>query len=118
MHHTTGDALKLLHDRHYAGRPDREERLQAAFADDDIARLIRTSREAAGLTQHELARRAGTSQAAIARAENAESEGHSLALLRRIAAVLGKRVVVAMADEPARALAPGGPEVEDAWAAA
>ncbi|MBF8306119.1 MAG: putative transcriptional regulator [Acidobacteria bacterium] len=51
----------------------------------DLALLIREMREDAGLTQAELARRVGTTQSVIARLEDAEYRGHSLAMLERIA---------------------------------
>ena len=52
----------------------------------DLALLIREMREDAGLTQAQLARRIGTTQSVIARLEDAEYRGHSLAMLERIAA--------------------------------
>lgn len=51
----------------------------------DLAMLVREMRGAAGLTQAELARRAGTTQSVIARLEDAEYRGHSLSMLERIA---------------------------------
>lgn len=45
----------------------------------------------AGLTQRELAR-LGTSASAICRLEHADYEGHSMAMLKRIATVLNKRM--------------------------
>jgi len=55
----------------------------------DLALLVREMREDAGLTQTELARKVGTAQSVIARLEDAEYTGHSLAMLERIAAVCG-----------------------------
>ena len=55
----------------------------------DIAMLVREMREQAGLTQAELANRAGTTQSVIARLEDAEYSGHSLTTLQRIAAACG-----------------------------
>src|SRR5580704_13041758 len=55
----------------------------------DLAMLVREMREAAGFTQTELAKKAGTTQSVIARLENAEYAGHSLTMLERIAAVCG-----------------------------
>lgn len=66
-----------------------EERAQAA-----AARAIYTARKAAGLTQQELAERVGTTQSVIARLEDSDYEGHSLALLERIAAAIGAHVEI------------------------
>ena len=55
----------------------------------DLAMLVREMREDAGLTQTELAKKVGSTQSVIARLENAEYTGHSLAMLERIAAVCG-----------------------------
>jgi ribosome-binding protein aMBF1 (putative translation factor) len=55
----------------------------------DLAMLVREMREAAGFTQMELAKKAGTTQSVIARLEDAEYAGHSLTMLERIAAACG-----------------------------
>ena len=55
----------------------------------DLALLVREMREEAGLTQVELAKKAGTTQSVIARLEDAEYTGHSLMMLERIAVVCG-----------------------------
>jgi DNA-binding XRE family transcriptional regulator len=88
------DGLDILHRRYYAGKPERLEGLEAARADDEAAREIRRLRTEAGLTQQQLAEMIGTTASAISRLEDADYEGHSLAMLRRIAGALGFRVVV------------------------
>jgi ribosome-binding protein aMBF1 (putative translation factor) len=55
----------------------------------DLALLVREMREDAGLTQSELARKVGTTQSVIARLEDAEYTGHSLAMLERVATACG-----------------------------
>jgi ribosome-binding protein aMBF1 (putative translation factor) len=55
----------------------------------DLALLVREMREDAGLTQAELAKKAGTTQSVIARLEDAEYTGHSLPMLERIAVACG-----------------------------
>lgn len=55
----------------------------------ELAVLVREMRETASMTQSELARKIGTTQSVIARLEDAEYTGHSLAMLERIAAACG-----------------------------
>jgi len=55
----------------------------------DLAMLVREMREAAGLSQQQLAERSGTTQSVIARLEDAEYKGQSLRMLERIAAACG-----------------------------
>lgn len=57
----------------------------------DAGGLIREARRSAGLTQTELARRAGTSQAAISRYESGTSSP-SVATLQRLLAACGKHL--------------------------
>jgi ribosome-binding protein aMBF1 (putative translation factor) len=71
------------YDRAYA-----EARLAA-----EVGERIREAREAAGLSQRELARRMGTSQAAIGRLE-AGGVGATLTTLQRVATALGLEVNV------------------------
>ena len=68
--------------------------LEAARANLDIGCKIHELRTKAGLSQRELAKRIGTSAANICRLENADYQGHSLSMLRRIAAALEMRVDV------------------------
>lgn len=59
-----------------------------------LAQDLLAMREAAGLTQRELAELVGTSHSNISRLESATYQGHSLSMLRRIAAALGHQVEV------------------------
>ena len=58
----------------------------------DLAIQILNLRNRAGLSQKDLAARLGTTQSVIARLENPEYTGHSVRMLRRIAAAVGQRV--------------------------
>ena len=62
-------------------------------ADADVGERIHDAREAAGLSQRELARRMGTSQAAIDRLESG-GVGATLTTLQRVATALGLEVNV------------------------
>jgi DNA-binding XRE family transcriptional regulator len=88
----TTDAVQILYRRYYAGRPERAKALGETRANDNIARKLIALRLGAGMTQRQLADLVGTTPSAICRLENAEYEGHSLAMLNRIAAALNQRV--------------------------
>jgi ribosome-binding protein aMBF1 (putative translation factor) len=90
----TTDAVTIIHRRHYANRPERETSLQEERANAEIARKIYDLRTAAGLSQRALAHLIGTTASVICRLEDADYEGHSLAMLQRIAAALDKRVEI------------------------
>src|SRR5437762_498287 len=59
----------------------------------EVARTLYALRTDAGLSQRELAKLVGTPASAICRLEDSDYDGHSLAMLRRIAA-LEKRVEI------------------------
>ena len=90
----TTDAIAIIHRRHYANRPDREIALQEERANAEIARKIYDLRKAAGLSQRALAELVGTTASVICRLEDADYEGHSLAMLQRIASAVNKRVEI------------------------
>ena len=56
--------------------------------------LIRNAGTGSGAAQRELAKLVGTSASVICRLEDADYEGHSLAMLNRIAAALHRRVEI------------------------
>jgi len=90
----TKEAVEILHRRYYEGKPRRMAELEEARANDDVARKIYDLRAKAGLTQRDLAKLVGTTASVICRLEDADYDGHSLAMLRRIAAALEKRVEI------------------------
>ena len=90
----TSDAVEILRRRIYEGKPAWLKNLEEARANEEIARKIQKLRAAAGLTQTQLAKLVGTTASVICRLEDAEYEGHSLAMLRRIAGALNQRVEI------------------------
>jgi len=88
------DAVAILHHRFYEGKPARLKNLEEARANEEIARKIHELRSTAGLTQTQLARLIGTTASVICRLEDADYQGHSLAMLRRIAGALNHRVEI------------------------
>lgn len=101
----TSDALEILYRRYYEGHPERLASLEEERLNAEIARMMYDLRTKAGLTQRQLAKLVGTSASAICRLEDADYEGHSLSLLRRIAGALNKRVEIRirpLAPKPVR----------------
>lgn len=90
----TTDAIEILHRRYFDGKPEMLAMLEEARAEDEVARKIYELRTQAGVSQRELAKLVGTTASAICRLEDADYEGHSLAMLRRIASALNKRVEI------------------------
>ncbi len=88
------DALAIMHRRYYEGRPERLAGLEEARLNDSVARKILALREKAGLSQRQLAQMIGTTASVICRLENADYEGHSVAMLNRIAAALNQRLEI------------------------
>lgn len=87
-------ATEFLYNRLIAGDPEAERAYEDEFVNMEIARTIYDLRTRAGLTQQELAARVGTTKSAICRLEDADYEGHSLTMLRKIAAALDRRIEV------------------------
>lgn len=94
----TTDAVELLRRRYVEGDPDRLDSLQEERLHAKVARQIYALRKQAGLSQAELAERIGTTQSAVSRLEDADYEGHSLSMLRRVAHALGKSVDVDLGE--------------------
>jgi len=88
----TTDAVHILHRRFFAGKPEMLALLEDERTNAQIARKIHELRTAAGLTQENLAKRVSTSTSVICRLEDADYEGHSLSMLRRIASALDTRL--------------------------
>jgi len=87
-------AVQYLYDRYVGDDPERVREYEEEVLNAEIARKIYRLRTAAGISQRELAKRVGTTASAICRLEDADYEGHSLFMLKRIAAALDKRVEI------------------------
>ena len=96
------NAVDILWDEFYEGKPDRQKDLEKARLNCEIAGMVYDLREELGLTQAELAKRVGTTQSVISRLEAQDYEGHSLSMLYRIASACGKRLKIEF-DEPKEA---------------
>jgi len=67
----------------------------------DIAQQLYHSRTQAGLNQKQLAEKCRTKQSVISRIEDDDYEGHSLALLHKIAWALDRKLVVKLIEKDA-----------------
>jgi DNA-binding XRE family transcriptional regulator len=90
----TSDALKIIDHLLYRGKQQRLKALEELRANDEVGRKIYQLRTKAKLTQAQLGELIGTTASVICRLEDADYEGHSLAMLRRVAAALQKRVEI------------------------
>jgi ribosome-binding protein aMBF1 (putative translation factor) len=88
------EALQYSYDRFIAGDPEHEEFFEQALFDTEVASKVYDLRTKAGLSQRALAKKVGTTASVICRLEEADYEGNSLAMLRRIAEAVGKRVQI------------------------
>ena len=105
-HRFESPVLNYAYRRYIRGHSDRETEFEQGVLNAEAAMAIYRMRTQAGLTQAALARRIGTTASVISRLEDADYDGHSLAMLRRISHALDWRVqlrfVPASAARPAR----------------
>src|SRR5579862_9003689 len=93
---TTNDASRII-DKMIGDDSRMREMIEQEMINAQVARMLYEARTAAKLTQARLAKLVGTTQSVIARLEDADYEGHSLSMLKRIAEKLGKRVEIRLA---------------------
>jgi ribosome-binding protein aMBF1 (putative translation factor) len=89
----TNNAVDILR-KHVDADPELKALVTEARMHRQIAELIRNLREAEGISQQELAARIHTSQSTIARLEDPDYGGHSLSMLARVMASLGRDIEV------------------------
>ncbi len=91
---TTSDAVHILYNRYFKGRPKRTAMLEQELQNARIAQGIYTLRTSAGLTQKQFAEFIGTSESAVSRLENVDYEGHSLQVLKKIAEAYQAKIII------------------------
>jgi ribosome-binding protein aMBF1 (putative translation factor) len=106
----TSDAVAVL-DLMAGESPELRQLTEEARINAAVAQLIYATRTKAGLSQADLAERIGTKQSVISRLEDADYEGHSLSMLQRIAAALGRSLEIRF---PPRAKARRGRKADTA----
>jgi len=89
------DAVEILI-RRLGDTPELRAQIEEEKLNIRVAQMIFDARQKAGITQKQLAELIGTKQQVIARLEDADYEGHSLTMLQRIAASLGRRLDLSM----------------------
>jgi ribosome-binding protein aMBF1 (putative translation factor) len=90
----TSDGMAILRRRFLDGDPEMAARVEEEYVNSELSSLVYALRTQAGLTQGQLAKRVGTTQSVISRLEDADYDGHSLAMLRRIAKAVGHVVEI------------------------
>ena len=98
----TTDAGKILHQRYIKKSRKGRDSLRRERENLGIAEQVYNLRTQATLSQKELADLVGTTQSAISRLEDADYDGHSLTMLRRIAAALNQHVQVRFVPNDSR----------------
>lgn len=93
MTRATSSAVEIM-DLEFGGDPNYQQIRAQERVKSQAAQAIYDARLAAGLTQTQLAKLAGTTQSVISRLEDGDYDKHSLAMLERIAAALHRRVEV------------------------
>ena len=90
---TTSDAVEILKQR--TGIDPQRDPAMLQVADElRVGQLIYDARTAANLSQKQLADLIGATESEIAELEDAEFQGHSLAMLRRIALALHRKLEI------------------------
>jgi DNA-binding XRE family transcriptional regulator len=87
-------SLQYAFERFIGKDPERIASFEAELVNAELSRKIHDLRTEAGLTQKQLGKSVGTTASVIGRLEDADYQGHALAMLRRIAAALGKEVEI------------------------
>lgn len=87
-------SLKAAYDRYIGDDAEQRAMFEEELANADVAQKIYDLRTKAGLSQRALAKLVGTTASVICQLEGAHYQGHSLSMLRRIAAALHKRVEI------------------------
>lgn len=112
----TNDFAQIIRAK-LAKNPALADAVDAARIAADIAEEIYQARTESGLTQKQLAARIGTQQSVIARMEDADYQGHSVSMLRKIAAATGKRLGIGFYAKSLARIAGAEERYRPAWTA-
>ena len=87
-------SLGQAYERYVGDDPEQQAAFEEELANAEVAQKIFDLRDKAKLSQRALAKLVGTTASVICQLESADYAGHSLSMLRRIAAALDKRVEI------------------------
>jgi len=85
-------AVQELYDEVVGSNPSAQDEFEQELVNIEVAQLIHDMRTRAGLSQRALAKKVGTSASAINRLESDDYQGHTIAMVRRIATALNRRL--------------------------
>jgi ribosome-binding protein aMBF1 (putative translation factor) len=85
-------AVQELYEKLIGDETAAQEEFEEGLINIEAAQLLYDMRSRAGLSQRALAGKIGTSASAINRLESADYEGHTIAMVRRIATALNRRL--------------------------
>lgn len=95
----THDALDIFDELFVKNDPEMQELINVEEKKTNIAIQLYERRKDLGITQSELAKRAGTKTSVISRMENADYDAHSSKMLHRIAQALGCKLNMELIDK-------------------
>jgi ribosome-binding protein aMBF1 (putative translation factor) len=87
------NAVEIMKKR-FGDSPERRAQITEEKTKFSAACIIHEARKQAGLTQKELAQRINTKQSVISRLENADYNGHTLVMLKKVAEALDMNLEV------------------------
>ena len=96
----TSNALEIIDRTIVRGDSELREMIEHETVNALVAQAIYDARTNAGLTQKQLAELIGSRQPVISQLEDADYEGHSLSMLKRIATALDCRLEIRMVPNP------------------
>ena len=85
-------AVQEIYDELIGADPIAQEEFEQELVNIEAAQLIYDMRTKVGLSQRDLARKVGTSASAINRLESDDYQGHTVAMVRRIALALNRKL--------------------------
>ena len=85
-------AVQELYDEVVGSDPSARDEFEQELVNIEVAQLSHDMRTGAGLSQRALAKKVGTSASAINRLESDDYQGHTIAMVRRIATALNRRL--------------------------